>query len=295
MTTWTASVVARVESASRLDAWSSAARSVVAPLVGAGRRRDVLTGRWLGHPFHPAAVIAPLGCWIGAVITDTIRGRDASPIARGLIGAGIVAAGPAIASGASDWLDTREAEQRVGTTHALVNSLALTAMAVSWSLRGRGHQRAGVVASSLGLGGALIAGFLGGHLAYARGVGVTTTAFQSGPDEWTAAIRFDDIADGRPSLATVDGVRVVVVAANDAVHVLENRCPHRGGPLAEGSVEDGCIQCPWHGSRFRLADGRVAGGPASIDQPAYDARVVDGWVEIRRTEHGSLRRAAAGT
>lgn len=229
------------------------------------------------------------------MVTDTIRGREAGTVARGLIGAGIVAAGPAAASGASDWLDTQDAEQRVGTTHAILNSVALTAMAASWSLRGRGHQRAGVVVSSLGLGTALMAGLLGGHLAYARGVGVTTTAFQSGPDDWTAVIHVDDIEGERPALATVGGVRFVVTAIDGTVHVLENRCTHRGGPLAEGVVDNGCIECPWHGSRFRITDGRVVGGPASVDQPVYEARLVDGWVEIRRTEHGGLRRAAAGT
>jgi nitrite reductase/ring-hydroxylating ferredoxin subunit/uncharacterized membrane protein len=284
-------VVARIESTSRLDAWSDQVRPVVARLVGTGRRRDLLTGRWLGHAFHPAAVIAPLGCWVGAAVADTLGTRSA-PVARRLIGAGVLAAGPALASGAADWLDTRRAEQRVGTVHALLNHASLLAMAASWALRRGGHRRAGMAMSSIGLGGVMSAGFLGGHLAYARGVGVATTAFQSGPDDWTKLVPRDQLVGGQPIEAALDGVGFVAVGVDERVHVLENRCTHRGGPLADGSVGDGCIECPWHGSRFALVDGHVVAGPASVPQPAYQTRVVAGEVEIRRHEAGGLRTAS---
>lgn len=287
------SVVSKLEAAEELDRVSERLRPAVAELVGTGRRRDLLTGRWLGHAFHPAAVLAPLGCWIGAAVADTVGGHSAERAARRLIGAGVVAAGPAIASGSADWLDTRHAEQRVGIAHAMLNDFAFTAMGVSWVLRGRGHRGAGIVASSIGLGGVLAAGMLGGHLAYARGVGVSTTAFQAGPDEWTPLIDVDEVVDGEPTAVEHDGIGYVVVSVDGEVRVLENRCTHRGGPLAGGSVVDGCIECPWHGSRFALVDGHVASGPASIDQPAYETRTTNGRIEIRRTELGGLRHHAA--
>jgi nitrite reductase/ring-hydroxylating ferredoxin subunit/uncharacterized membrane protein len=287
-----ASVIATIEADETLDRWSSAVRPRVAALVGSGRRRDLLTGRWLGHPFHPAAVLAPLGCWIGAAVTDALGGRAADRAARRLVGAGVVAAAPALASGAADWIDTRRAEQRVGTLHAILNNLALVTMAASWMLRRRGHRAAGVAASSVGLGATMGAGLLGGHLAYARGVGVSTTAFQAGPDEWTTLLRADELEDDVPIAATLDGVGFVAIGVHDDVHVLENRCTHRGGPLADGTVLEGCIECPWHGSRFAVTDGRVVAGPASVAQPAYETRVVAGDVEIRRTERGGLRRTS---
>lgn len=296
MTAVTDAAIAKVEAALPLDRLGDAARPVLVSLVGRGRRNDALTGRWLGHPFHPAAVLAPLGCWIGAALTDVVGGRGAERVARRLIGAGVVAAVPAAASGASDWLDTREAEQRVGTVHALLNGAAVAAMVTSWRLRRRGHRWAGIVVSTAGLGGALAAGLLGGHLAYGRGVGVSTTAFQSGPESWTPLIPVADLVRGRPVAAELDGVVFVAVATHDgALHVLENRCTHRGGPLAEGRVAGECIECPWHGSTFVVADGRVMAGPASVAQPAYDTRVVAGWVEICRSELGGLRRVARDT
>ncbi len=36
------------------------------------------------------------------------------------------------------------------------------------------------------------------------------------------------------------------------IHVLASRCPHRGGPLHLGRIDDGRLRCPWHGSAFRL-------------------------------------------
>ena len=61
-------------------------------------------------------------------------------------------------------------------------------------------------------------------------------------------------------------------------------CAHAGGPLDKGAVVDGCLECPWHASRFRLADGHVVRGPALYDQPAYEIRAAEaGGYEVRRT------------
>ena len=138
-------------------------------------------------------------------------------------------------------------------------------------------------------------GWLGGHLTYALGVGVDTTAFESGPDEWTAIGHLADLTVDQPAAVTTDGgVQLLVVRrAGDHVEVLEDRCTHRGGPLSDGELSgDGnCITCPWHGSTFRVATGEVVKGPATRPQPAYEARVVDGAVEVKRDEVRSLRSA----
>jgi nitrite reductase/ring-hydroxylating ferredoxin subunit len=44
--------------------------------------------------------------------------------------------------------------------------------------------------------------------------------------------------------------------AGGEVHLLDNRCLHLSGPLAEGFVEDGHVVCPWHGWTYELATGR---------------------------------------
>jgi nitrite reductase/ring-hydroxylating ferredoxin subunit len=79
---------------------------------------------------------------------------------------------------------------------------------------------------------------------------------------------------------------VLLVRHSGQVHALADRCSHRGGPLHEGQLVDGCVQCPWHGSRFLLDDGTIARGPASRPQPAYETRVVEGRVQVRSRAAG---------
>ncbi len=49
---------------------------------------------------------------------------------------------------------------------------------------------------------------------------------------------------------------------------LNNVCPHRGGPLAEGTIEGGKVVCPWHQWTFDLATG-VATDPPGAKTEAY--------------------------
>jgi nitrite reductase/ring-hydroxylating ferredoxin subunit len=76
---------------------------------------------------------------------------------------------------------------------------------------------------------------------------------------------------------------LMVVRIGDTVHALHHVCAHAGGPLSEGTLVDGCIQCPWHGSRFRLTDGYAQRGPTVYDQPSYEIRSAEGGgYEVRR-------------
>jgi nitrite reductase/ring-hydroxylating ferredoxin subunit len=51
--------------------------------------------------------------------------------------------------------------------------------------------------------------------------------------------------------------------------------------MDEGDVRDGCITCPWHGSVFRVDDGELVQGPATVDLPVYECRVLGDAVEVR--------------
>lgn len=56
---------------------------------------------------------------------------------------------------------------------------------------------------------------------------------------------------------------VCVVNQDGRFSALSNVCPHKGGPLSEGSVEDGELVCPWHGWAFSIHDGRCSGHPSA--------------------------------
>ena len=122
---------------------------------------------------------------------------------------------------------------------------------------------------------------LGGHLSFVEGVGVDQTVFEKHPEEWTPTVSEDELAEGRPVCVKAGDVDVLIVRDGESIHALDNRCTHRGGPLHEGELSDGCVTCPWHGSRFRLADGSIVQGPATSPQPLYETRVNDGRVEVR--------------
>lgn len=277
-------VVDRVERASWLDRLSEPIRAVVRTIVRPGPVEDVLSGTPLGHPAHPMLVAVPIGAWTAASVLDVLGGDARST--RGLVALGALASVPAAATGASDWLSTDRAERRVGLVHAAANVGALGLQVASWRIR-RDRHLAGAVLSGAALGLTAVAGWLGGHLAYAQGVGVDTTAFQRLPTDWTDLCSLDAVRE-QPLKHVVDDVAVVAYRTDEQIVVLADRCTHRGGPLHDSAVEDGCLTCPWHGSRFDSA-GNVVSGPATRPQPALRVRIVDGRVQVRRDEARALR------
>ena len=60
---------------------------------------------------------------------------------------------------------------------------------------------------------------------------------------------------GKSLCVKADGVKLVLVRIGDAVHAIENRCPHLGLPLGRGKIEGEEIVCPFHGSRFNVRTG----------------------------------------
>jgi nitrite reductase/ring-hydroxylating ferredoxin subunit/uncharacterized membrane protein len=260
--------------------------------VATGGLKDLLSGTPIGHPMHPALVVVPIGSVVGSTVLDLTGGdRGAS---RRLVGLAVVSAAPAALTGLSDWSDTSGAERRLGLVHALSNTVGLGLLGASWAARRRvgrsaGLRDPGTVLSLTALGVIGFSGWLGGHLAYALGVGVDTTAFTVLPTEWTDACEIGDLEERRPRMVRVAGVPVLVVRDRGQLVAMADRCSHRGGPLHEGQVSDGCVQCPWHSSRFDLADGSVVGGPATRPQPVLQTRVVEGRVQVRREEARGLR------
>lgn len=276
--------VDRLERASWLDRAGEVVSSQVRKLVPPGPVEDLLSGTPLGHPVHPLLVTVPIGAWTSATALDLCGGDRGTT--RALVGLGIVAAVPTAAAGASDWLSTAQAERRVGLVHAAANGAALCLQIASWRARRKGRAK-GTALSLAALALTSAAGWLGGHLSYAQGVGVDTTVFQRFPTDWTDLCGADEISE-KPARHDVAGVPVVVYRFGGDVVALADRCTHRGGPLHEGSLENGCITCPWHGSEFD-SHGQVVSGPATRPQPALEVRTVDGRVQVRRDEERSLR------
>jgi len=71
-----------------------------------------------------------------------------------------------------------------------------------------------------------------------------------------------DVAEGTMKLVQAGETAVALCALGGAVYATANTCPHRGGSLGEGSVQDGAIVCPWHAFRFDPRTGRCLNNPA---------------------------------
>jgi nitrite reductase/ring-hydroxylating ferredoxin subunit/uncharacterized membrane protein len=246
--------------------------------------KDALSGTWLGHPVHPLLIALPLGSWISAVLLDWLGGEGSESSADRLVAAGLLGAVPTVATGYSDWADTEVASdtvRRLGAVHAALNASAAGLFAASLAARTSGARGRGKLLALAGLSAVGAAGYLGGHLAYAEGVGVNVATFESYPEEWTAVLSDAELADGQSRKVDVEGTAILLARWEGRVHALSNTCVHRGGPLDEGELADGCVTCPWHGSVFRLENGSVERGPAPYPQPALEARVRDGSIEVR--------------
>lgn len=256
-----------VEEAAALDKVAEHLSGAVSSVIGSGPVKDLLSGTFLGHPVHPLLTDLPIGFWTSAWVLDLIGGKRSRAAARRLVALGVLSAVPTAAAGLSDWSDTVGKPRRVGLAHAAANTVALTTYALSWRARRRGRHWTGVGWGMVGAAAATAGGALGGHLTFARGIGVDNTAFDESHRDWSAP---------------ADDVLVHRDAATGEVHAIANRCTHRGGPLGDGKIFGGCVTCPWHGSRFRLADGEIERGPATRPQPVFETRHGPDGVEVRR-------------
>jgi len=85
----------------------------------------------------------------------------------------------------------------------------------------------------------------------------------------------------------IKDVPVLVVRYEGQVYALNEKCAHLGGPLAEGTLAECSVICPWHGSRFRLTDGAPLNGPTTFPAPAYEVRIHDGMIEVKPSQQPS--------
>lgn len=243
-----------------------------------GPVKDFLHGRWLGHPLHSAATDLPIGILTLVIVLDLLGYPGAADIA---LVAGILTMLAAAITGSADYVDTDGTARVRATVHSTLMVVALVIYIVSLVMRaGAPADRTVPILLSVVAYLVLNAGaYVGGDVVYALGNMVSRHAFRGAGGKWIA-LDLDPAAvleDNVPVKAKLGVNALVLVRQGDAVHALHDTCAHAGGPLSGGTVVDGCIECPWHGSRFDLATGHARRGPTVYDQPRY---------EIRRSETG---------
>jgi nitrite reductase/ring-hydroxylating ferredoxin subunit/uncharacterized membrane protein len=206
---------------------------------------------------------------------------------------GILAMLGAAVAGYADYADTDGKARERATLHSTLMLLALVFYLVSlWLRSGKGPQDAvDGPAALLSIAGFLIlsaGAYVGGDVVYVLGNMVNRHAFRGAGTKWIALEPAEVDADGaipegKPVKAKLGINQLVLVRQGEKILALHDTCAHAGGPLSEGKVVDGTIECPWHYSRYKLDSGYVVRGPSVYDQPAYEVRARDGggW-EARR-------------
>jgi nitrite reductase/ring-hydroxylating ferredoxin subunit/uncharacterized membrane protein len=245
--------------------------------------KDFLNGTWLGHPVHSALTDVPIGGLTVALVLDIIGQPVGADVA---LLVSVLAMLAAAVTGLADYTDTDGTARMRATVHSTLMVVSLILFAISLVIRA-GNPPDRTVAFVLLVAGYLIvsaSAAVGGDLVYLIGTHVNRHAWRGAGAKWVPLDLGDlpDIPEGGPTKVKAGPNTLILIRTGDTVLALHETCAHAGGPLSEGRIVDGCIECPWHGSRFRLENGHVARGPSMYDQPAYESRKSDtGW-EVRR-------------
>ena len=230
-------------------------------------------------PFPFAFLTGAWGFRLAAVFSDN---EDLKTVSRYLVPTGLVAGLLAAVPGFVDYLGSvppqSSARQRA-TNHALFNVGSLTLFALSWLADRKRRRGLPLALETAGTATLCVGGWMGGTLAYRNQIGVDHRYANAG--KWQEA-RIDgekadaledvsrDLDMNQMKLVHAGGKRVAVGRTGKGCVAFQDRCTHKGGPLSDGVLMCGTVQCPWHGSQFDVHTGDVKAGPAEVKIETYD-------------------------
>jgi uncharacterized membrane protein/nitrite reductase/ring-hydroxylating ferredoxin subunit len=267
---------------------------------------DWLEGRPLGHPLHPMLVHLPIGLFVLSFLFDVASQIFAGeawlvPAAFYSLVLALAAAVLAALTGVADWADIRSDHpgKPVATTHMALNLVAVALFGVSAILRLGQLDAAAtpilpLLLSLVGLGLLSYSGYLGGRLIYEDGIAVgrhrrrgdlpfRTVQVQAEPEQdgFVPVAYTSRLAEGQTLRIEANGYVLALARIDGEFYAFQEFCTHRFGPLSEGALADGQVQCPWHRSCFDVRTGKVTQGPAKVDLKTFDVRVMDDIVLVR--------------
>jgi len=254
-----------------------------------------------GHPIHPMLIPFPFAYLFGSACIDVWARatgrhswfRTASHLNTLGIGMALVAAVPGLIDYVFAVPPKSSGRQRA-TDHMISNVSALTLFALARKGRNHGGDRpSGWAVAAETAGAALLAvgGWLGGTLVYRNQIGVDHRYANAGkwhtqpllPDAEMLDVAHDDeLQIDQMKLLRIASHRIVLARTERGHVAFDDRCTHKGGPLADGTLACGIVQCPWHGSQFDVESGRVKQGPATGPIGTYEVEQRDGriWLKV---------------
>jgi nitrite reductase/ring-hydroxylating ferredoxin subunit len=248
--------------------------------------RNFLHGVWLGHPFHPVVTDIVVGSYSTLAVLDVAEAagmKQIAPASDLALATGLSSGMVAAAAGFTDWHVLSGKAKKVGFLHMLFNVTGTLLYAGSLIARKAGNRGLGRALAFAGYGTLFGGAYLGGHLVFAKKVGVDHAADWETTNEFKHVMAEADLMPGQLKRVEMNDVPVVLFRYSRRVIAMSDSCAHRGCPLSEnGIIEGDTIRCSCHGSRYRIDSGLVVEGPSAHPQPVYDVRVRAGNIEVRQ-------------
>ncbi len=91
----------------------------------------------------------------------------------------------------------------------------------------------------------------------------------------------DDVQPGQVRVVMAGDRRLALCNVGGTFYAIDDVCTHDGGPLGEGHMVDGQVECPRHGARFDVKTGRAVRFPAVLPVKTYTVEVIDGEIRVR--------------
>jgi nitrite reductase (NADH) small subunit len=109
------------------------------------------------------------------------------------------------------------------------------------------------------------------------------------PQSWIRIAHAEDFPLREGRAVEIDGRDIAIFNLGDRFLAIENRCPHRGGPLADGIVSGGTVVCPLHAWKVHLEEGSVVKPQEHACVATYPVRIDEGIVSIQMLERNRER------
>lgn len=99
--------------------------------------------------------------------------------------------------------------------------------------------------------------------------------------DWASVAEADEIQPGAVKVIELGGLRLAVCNVDGELFCIDDLCTHDGGPLDQGELLGGEIECPRHGARFDVRTGRALCLPAVKPVATHPVRIEAGKVQVR--------------
>jgi uncharacterized membrane protein/nitrite reductase/ring-hydroxylating ferredoxin subunit len=245
------------------------------------------------HPLHPILVSFPIAFFIGALLSDAISffrpnvlyWMMGNYLELAGIGFALLAAIPGIIDFFTIVPPESSGKKRA-LLHGGLNILMVIIFSAIWFYR-KGASSSHTVVLCAEFAGAIllgITGWLGGTLVYRNQIAVDHR--YAGAGKWiekhfkkekeVEVGKETELKVNQMMLVHVGDERIAIGRTEQGYVAFADHCTHRGGPLSDGVMICGTVQCPWHGSQFDVKSGELKAGPAKRGIKVYEINVSNG-------------------